>query len=65
MPNFSVTTDVAVLAAFVVVATGLACLRFSQESRYSPRSSTCWLTRTQGTEGQVLLFAAPAVLRAP
>jgi len=34
MPDFSIGTDVAVLAAFIVLATGLACLRFSQESRY-------------------------------
>ena len=34
-PDFSITTDVAVLAAFIVLATVVACLRFSQESRYS------------------------------
>lgn len=35
VPDFAITLDVAVLAAFIVAATGLACLRFSQESRYS------------------------------
>ena len=34
-PDFSIMTNVGVLAAFIVIATGLACLRFSQESRYS------------------------------
>jgi hypothetical protein len=34
-PDFSIATDVAVLGAFIAVATGVACLRFSQESRYS------------------------------
>ena len=35
MPDFSVTTNVAMLATCIVGATVVACLRFSQESRYS------------------------------
>jgi ABC-2 type transport system permease protein len=34
-PDFSIATNFAVLAAFVVIATGLACVRFSHETRYS------------------------------
>ena len=34
-PDFSIATDIAVSAPFVVLATVVACLRFSQESRGS------------------------------
>jgi hypothetical protein len=34
-PHFSIATDVSVLAPFILVAPGVACLRFSHESRYS------------------------------
>lgn len=42
-PNFSIATDVAVLAAFIV----LACLRFcgSRGRRGTRHSSTCWRRR--------------------